>query len=307
VIVVAGEALVDLLARPDGSLTAVPGGGPYNAARAIGRLGESVAWLGGLSSDRFGRTLEAALLADGVSLELVQRTDLPTTLALAELDAGGVATYRFYAAGTAAPAVERPAGGGSGLPASMRAFHVGTLGLVLEPMATTIEALIADLPAETLLFVDPNCRPTIVPDADAYRARVVRVLGRADLVKVSAEDLAFLRPDEDLDAGGHWLASLGARAVLVTDGPRPVRVLVDGDVATIAVPRVPVVDTVGAGDVFGAAVLAALVHGRRTRSGLDRGAIVDAVAFGVRASAITCERAGADPPTIVDIGGWPPA
>ena len=88
-IVVAGEALVDLILRPDGTIAAVPGGGPYNAARAIGRLGVPVAWIGGLSSDRFGRDLEAGLTADGVTLDLVQRTDLPTTLALAELDAVG--------------------------------------------------------------------------------------------------------------------------------------------------------------------------------------------------------------------------
>ena len=104
-IVVAGEALVDLIARPDGTIAAVPGGGPYNAARAIGRLGVPVAWIGVLSSDRFGRELEAGLTADGVALDLVQRTDLPTTLALAELDASGAATYRFYTDGTSAPAL----------------------------------------------------------------------------------------------------------------------------------------------------------------------------------------------------------
>ncbi|MEI7745184.1 MAG: PfkB family carbohydrate kinase, partial [Chloroflexota bacterium] len=82
-IVVAGDALVDLIARSDGSITAVPGGGPYNAARAIGRLGVPVTWIGGLSGDRFGRTLEAGLAAAGVDLSLVQRTDRPTTLALA--------------------------------------------------------------------------------------------------------------------------------------------------------------------------------------------------------------------------------
>jgi fructokinase len=78
VIVVAGEALVDLLVQPDGSIAAVPGGGPYNTARAIARLGPPVAWLGGLSSDRFGRLLETGLVADGVALQLIQRTHLET-------------------------------------------------------------------------------------------------------------------------------------------------------------------------------------------------------------------------------------
>ena len=183
-IVVAGEALVDLLVRPDGAIAAVPGGGPYNAARAIGRLGIPVAWTGGLSSDRFGRDLEAGLLADGVALDLVQRTDLPTTLALAELDASGSAAYRFYTDGTAAPAVSSgPLAGG--LPPGTRALHVGTLGLVLEPIATTLTGLVAALPDDVLLFVDPNCRPTIVRDAAAFRARMTRILARADVVKVS--------------------------------------------------------------------------------------------------------------------------
>ncbi|HEX5828922.1 MAG TPA: PfkB family carbohydrate kinase, partial [Candidatus Limnocylindrales bacterium] len=151
-IVVAGEALVDLIVRADGSLVAVPGGGPYNAARAVGRLGVPVAWLGGLSSDRFGRQLEVGLVEDGVSLALVQRTDAPTTLALAELDAGGAATYRFYTQGTSAPLV-LPGPLHRGLPAGTRAVHAGTLGLVLDPMATTLEALVAALPEDVLVLV----------------------------------------------------------------------------------------------------------------------------------------------------------
>ena len=120
VIVVAGEALIDLIVLPDGRLVPAPGGGPYNTARAIARLEVPVAWIGGLSSDRFGRMLEAGLVRDGVSLDLVQRTDLPTTLALAELDEDGVAAYRFYVDGTSAPAVvtgplrRRAAGGDAG-------------------------------------------------------------------------------------------------------------------------------------------------------------------------------------------------
>ncbi len=163
-IVVAGEALVDLILRPDGTIAAVPGGGPYNAARAIGRLGVPVAWIGGLSSDRFGRDLEAGLTADGVALDLVQRTDLPTTLALAELDASGAATYHFYTDGTSAP--QRPAAPRrAGCRRGHARVHAGTLGLVLEPMATTLTALVAALPDDVLLLVDPNCRPSIVRDA----------------------------------------------------------------------------------------------------------------------------------------------
>ena len=304
-IVVAGEALVDLIVRADGGIVAVPGGGPYNAARAVARLGVPVAWLGGLSSDRFGRELEAGLLADGVSTTLVQRTDAPTTLALAELDADGTASYRFYTDGTSAPAVLP--GPLTALPTGTRAVHLGTLGLVLEPMATTLEGIVASLPGDVLLLVDPNCRPSITHDPDAYRARMARVLPRADLVKVSTDDLAFLAPGDDAMTAARGIASRGAGAVLVTDGSGDVHVVLGDEVTAVGVPAVDVVDTIGAGDAFGGAVLAALVQAGVPRAGLDERAILRATRFGVRAAAITCTRAGANPPTLGELGGWPAA
>ena len=305
-IVVAGDALVDLIVRADGSLVAVPGGGPYNAARAIARLGVPVSWLGGLSTDRFGRDLEAGLVADGVSLELVQRTELPTTLALAELGADGAATYRFYTEGTSAPAVH-PGPLEAGLPAGTRAVHAGTLGFVLEPMATTLEALVVAMPADTLLMVDPNCRPSIIGDADAYRVRIARLLARADIVKVSGDDLSYLRLDSTAAEAMAWLASLGRGVILLTDGADKVRVRVDGAAHDVPVPAIDVVDTVGAGDTFGGALLACLVHEGRGRGDLTSEAVLRATRFAIRASAIACTRAGADPPTLAELGGWPAA
>jgi len=306
-IVVAGEALVDLIVRPDGQLVPVTGGGPYNTARAIGRLGLEVAWLGGLSRDHFGQVLEGGLVADGVSLALAQRTDLPTTLAVAELDEGGSATYRFYVEGTSAPAVAAEALA-AGLPASSRAVHVGTLGLVLEPMATTLEALVAELPGDVLLMVDPNCRPSIIRDLDGFRARIGRVLARADVVKVSIEDLEFLVPGRAADESVRRMVALGPRVVLVTDGARPVRAWIDDTVCEVEAPAVTVVDTVGAGDTFGGAFLACLLAGGGGREAIaDPAVVLRAVRFAVRASAMVCERPGADPPTLAQLGGWPAA
>jgi fructokinase len=306
-IVVAGDALVDLIARPAGDIAAVPGGGPYNTARAVARLGVPCAWIGGLSSDRFGRLLEAGLRDDGVSTGLVQRTDLPTTLALAELDADGSAKYRFYAQGTAAPLV-RPEPLAAGLPGSVRALHVGTLGLVLEPIATTIEGVVASLGDDILLMLDPNARPAVIPDPAAWRARIERLLARVDVVKVSVEDLAFLRPGEGHEAAVAWLASAGSSVVLVTDGGRPVTVLAGGVTERVEAPPVELVDTVGAGDTFGGAFLACMVHEGVGREGLrDRAAVLRAARFAVRASSAVCGRAGADPPTLAELGGWPAA
>ena len=307
-IVVAGEALVDLIAQSDGRLVPVAGGGPYNAARAIARLGVPAAWAGGLSSDRFGRMLEAGLAADGVSLDLAQRTDRPTALALAELDEHGAATYRFYMEGTSAPELRAgPLAGG--LPGGTRAVHAGTLGFVLEPMATTLAGLVASLPDDVLLMVDPNCRPSITPDPAAYRVRMARVLARADVVKVSTDDLAFLVPGAAPVDAVRWIQGREPRVVLLTDGGRAVTVHAGGDVRTVSVPRVRVVDTVGAGDTFGGAFLACLVHDGRSRAGLafdrDVEGLLRAVRFAVRAAGIVCERTGADPPRLADIGGWP--
>jgi fructokinase len=304
-IVVAGDALVDLIVRADGTIVAVPGGGPYNSARAVARLGVPVSFVGGLSSDRFGRTLEAGLADAGVSLAMAQRTELPTTLALAEIGADGSASYRFYTDGTSAPAL-LPGPLAGGVPAGTRAVLTGTLGFVLEPMAATLEAFALGLPDDILLMVDPNCRPSITRDPAAYRARVERVLARADVVKVSTEDLEYLRPGSAYAEAAAWVEAQGPQVVLVTDGSRPVRVRVRGVEIQISAPPVRVVDTVGAGDTFGGALLACLVHGGGGRASAgDEAAVLRAARFAVRASAVVCERAGADPPTLAELGGWP--
>ena len=190
-IVVGGEALVDLVIDPDGGVTAKLGGGPFNAARAIGRLGSEVAFLGALSGDRFGTLLHRQLLADGVDDSLIQFTELPTTLASAELDAHGSASYHFYIAETAAPNLHLPP-----LPDDVGILHVGTLGMVLEPMATTLEAVVGNIGDDVLVLLDPNCRPRVTADRVGYLARLDRMLRRADVVKVSTDDLDFIAPDD---------------------------------------------------------------------------------------------------------------
>jgi fructokinase len=285
VIVVGGEALVDLV--PDGDLLrAYPGGGPFNVARTIGRLEQPVAFLGRLSRDRFGVQHEAMLAEDGVSLESVVRTDDPSTLAIAEVGAGGAATYRFYSEGTAAAGLSE-----TRLPAGVAALHVGTLGLVLEPTATTLEALATA--TDALVMCDPNCRPGAAPDEAAYRARLQRVMARADVVKVSDDDARWLgvHPRALLDAG--------ATAVLLTrGGDGAVVMTAEGDVE-VGAPPVQVVDTIGAGDAFGGAFLAWWHSNGLGRDDLhDRSALWAATEFACRVAAKTCERAGAQPPRL---------
>ena len=306
-VVVAGEALIDLIVRADGQIVPIAGGSPFNSVRAIARLGVPASWVGGLSTDRFGRMLEDGLARDGVGRGQVQRSDLPTTLALAELGADGSASYRFYTEATSAPAV-LPGPLAGGVPTSARAFLTGSLGLVLEPMASTLEAVAVTVPADRIVMLDPNARPSITRDPDAWRARMARIMARADIVKASTEDLEFLRPGDPVDAVAAWVKAQGPAVVLVTDGSRPVRVLTGEAAELVAAPPVQVVDTVGAGDTFGGAFLACLVHEGVGPAGLaDASAVLRAARFAVRASAFVCGRAGADPPTLAELGGWPEA
>jgi fructokinase len=303
VIVVAGEALIDLLVQPDDSVVATPGGGPFNTSRTIARLGVPVAFLGRLSTDRFGRRLASELARDGVDLRVVTSTDAPTTLAIAELDAEGAASYRFHLAGTSAAGLsvdEVRAGMAALRPV---AVHVGTLGLAIEPMASTLAALVAALPASVLLMVDPNCRPAAITEPSAYVSRLRRILARAAIVKASVEDLAYLSPGASaVDAARHLVAA-GAGVVLVTDGPRPVRVVGTGIDLEVPVPRVSVVDTVGCGDAFGGAFLAHWIEFGLGRAGTrDEGALRDAATAAVEVSAATAGRAGADPPRRSEVG-----
>ena len=297
-ILVAGEALYDIVVSGDGRLDGHPGGGPFNTARTIGRLGRPVAFLGRISTDGLGRTLEASLAAEGVDLAGVVHTDDPTTLAVAYVDPHGTASYRFYAEGTSVPGLRVDAALGA-LPATAAALHVGTLGLMLEPVAAALEAVVDALSGRALIVVDPNCRPGLVDDAAAYRPRLERILGRGDVVKVSAEDLEWLDPGRETTAAARGLLDLGVALVLLTCGA-------DGAVAIgawgetrVPAPPARVVDTIGAGDAFGGGFLA-WWHSR----GLGREALrsADLVArateFAVTVAGLTCERPGATPPSL---------
>ena len=302
-IVVAGEALIDLILRPDLRLTAVAGGGPFNTARTIGRLGGDVAFVGRLSTDQFGAMLREALTADGVDLSVAPPTEAPTTLAVAELDGSGAATYRFHTAETSAPGLDL-----DDVIAALRrapeALHIGTLGLVLEPMATAVVTGVAQLPDETLLMVDPNCRPKVIADRDAYLSRLTTVLGRADIVKVSRDDLAYLAPEQPAIDAARSLLAHGPSVVLLTDGGHAVQVVARTFELELPVPPVTVVDTVGSGDAFGGAFLAWWIERGLGRTGLaDQTVVSDAATRAIGVASLTCQRPGADPPTRTD-AGW---
>lgn len=309
-IAVTGEALIDLVADSDGRIAARPGGGPSNAARTIGRLGLAPAFLGRLSLDRFGRQLRASLEQDGVTLAVPHLVDAPTTLAVVDVDSGGLPRYRFYLAGTSAPALDYPALA-QALPDDVTALLAGGLALVMEPIASSIERLIAtDLPAATLLMIDPNCRPEVITDRAAYLARLSRILHRVDVVKVSVEDLDYLTPGAPPAAAAAGLLGQGPALVLLTDGPHPARAFLRGAQVSAEVPPVQVADTVGAGDAFGGAFLAWWSDSGLTRSDLGQaGSVRDALRAAAEVAALTCTRVGAEPPWLAEVRdrpGWRP-
>ena len=295
-ITVAGEALMDLLIDPSGSVTAVPGGAPFNVARTVARLGGDCRFLGRLSSDGFGQQLRGLLDQQHVRLAVPDATPAPTTLAVARLDASGSADYKFYLDGTSAGQLEPGDIPGEVLE-SGDAFALGGLGILIEPIASSLSWLLRQIPAQAIVLLDPNCRPRAVTSPASYRDTVTGFLARADVVKVSADDLRFLCPRTDPRPAARGLLEHGPAAVLVTDGPAPVIVHTAGAERSIPVPEVSIVDTVGAGDTFVAAFLTWWSGHGLSRDDLgDAARLARATAAAVEVAAATCTAQGADLP-----------
>lgn len=294
-IVVAGEALIDLVPRGTGALAALTpalGGGPYNTAVALGRLGSPAAFCSRVSRDAFGEALLDRLRETGVDVSWVQRGPEPTTLAVATVGADGSAAYSFYVEGTADRLFTAP----DALPDGTRAVSFGTCSLVLEPGASAYEELLRGAAAQGVFTaLDPNIRTGLIPDPDAYRARFTSWLPSVSLLKLSEEDAQWL--------GGtprEWLAAGPAAVVITCGGDGLTAWARDGGVFTVPGERVEVADTIGAGDT----VNAALLHGLAERDALSTRALAALgprdwaalLGFAARAAAVTCSRPGAEPP-----------
>jgi fructokinase len=301
VITVAGEALIDLIVEPAGHIDPRFGGGPFNVARAVARLGQPAAFLGRLSGDRFGRLMRADLDRNGVHVAIDAPADAPTTLAMVDLDPEGVPAYHFYLSGTSAAAIEP---GHAVLPDGTTALHVGSLGLVMEPAGSTLEQLVSGLPDAITVMLDPNCRPGAITSRKAYLDRLDRIVRRVDLIKTSTEDLAYLFPGYDTDYAATDLLGRGPACLVVTDGAAPVRAFAGTQQIRVEVPPAQIVDTVGAGDAFGGAFLAWWNGNRLGRDELrDPQAVQRATQAAVYASVMTCTRRGAEPPWASELAG----
>ncbi|WP_053607394.1 carbohydrate kinase family protein [Streptomyces sp. MMG1522] len=291
-VLVAGEALVDLVPAGDdaGVRVAQPGGAPANVAVGLARLGGRPSFLGGLGDDVFGDRVEAWLSGAGVDLSLSARPALPTALAVADPGAHGN-TYRFHLGDTATFALpDRTADVGR-----FGAVYAGGLAAVVEPAVGVVAGLAREAARTGLLAVDPNVREDRTLDPAKSLERLRELCALAGVVKASDEDLVRLWPDADPEESCRELAA-GGRLVVMTRGARGATAYVHG-AAAVSVPARPVrvVNTIGAGDAFMAGMLTWLGTAAGWDTELSAGATKAMLEYAAGTAASVCARAGTEP------------
>jgi fructokinase len=299
-VLVVGEALVDVVVRPDGAVTEHPGGSPLNVAIGLARLGRETYLLTRLGQDERGRSVLRHLESSGV--QLVEGSLLPvsTATAAATLAPDGSATYQFDLHWELGEAV---------LPTAPVAVHTGSIAAVLEPGASAVAQVLRDHRDRATTSYDPNARPLLMGEASRVRDRVEELVAASDLVKVSDEDATWLSPGESAEElAARWLG-LGPSVVVLTSGATGMLGLCRAGRVEVPAPRVDVADTVGAGDSAMAALLDGLwLHdllggpAREALASVTTQVLEDVVRHAARAAAITVSRPGADPPTRAELG-----
>jgi fructokinase len=309
-ILVCGEALVDLFvnenpnAEPTARITL--GGSPMNVAIGLARLGEKVAFCGGISSDRFGLALRQKLLSEHVDPDFIIPSDRLTTISVVTTDSSGQPTYSFHGEGKADREVH-DAMTPQSLPDEVNALTFGSYTLAVAPVADSYLALARREAGKKVISIDPNLRLNVTPDIEDWKQRFDGFLALADIVKASEEDIALVYGE---DAGideiaAKWFAS-GPSIILITHGANGATgYLKSGGKISVPGKRIKVVDTVGAGDTFHAAILAYLNKSRKLNkvdlADLTLRELGPAIEFAVTAAAITCSRQGADLPTKTEV------
>ena len=300
--VVCGEALMDVFANGDTptglALDARIGGSPFNVAMGLARLGQPVAFFGGVSRGFVGERLMRALREEGIVTQTVVELDAPTTLGLVGLDGNGVPSYSFYGERCADRLLPRTALAQA--PSTAWCYHFGSYTMVVEPVADTLRALVEREHERSLIAYDPNIRLNVEPDLMGWRQALQWMLPRTHLLKISDEDLGLLYPGTDPAAlAVDWLAQGVAMVVVTRGGEGASAWTAKHHVAGPASPTT-LVDTVGAGDTFQAALLTWLAEhdalDATSLRELDARSMGEALHFAGAAAAITCSRRGADLP-----------
>jgi fructokinase len=304
--VTCGEALIDMLPRKsaDGAQVFQPfvGGSIFNVAVALGRLGVPAGYFGGLSTDFFGTLLRDALDKSKVDVSLANVSDRPTTLAFVSLSAGK-AEYAFFdehSAGRMLTEDDLPA-----FPAEVTGLHFGSFSLAAEPCGSAYEALMQREHVTRVISLDPNIRPTLIKNRDGYIARLDRLVGMADIVKFSHEDLAWLAPGTAFEPFARRWLERGAKLVILTRGGEGAEALSKRVSVSVPALKVAVADTIGAGDTFSAGVIKRLdergLLDKRQIAALSQAQVVDALTFAAKAASVTVSRPGADPPWLREL------
>ncbi len=302
-----GDALVDFLPvnAVDGRDALVPavGGSCLNVAIGLARLGAEAGFVGGISTDMFGRMIADHAEASQVDLRYATRSAHQTTLAFVRTE-GGEPRYAFYDEGTASRNwTWRP----GSLPfGRIEAIHVGSTTLVDDQVAHQVFSLVQEARRSVTIAFDPNCRPNLVADKRRYVERMDAFARAAHIVRLSDVDFDYMYGTAD---PAHWAGALveaGTGLVIMTRGALGAQAWhkTAGPV-TVAATQGKVVDTIGAGDSFQAALLFALqALGRidaEALANIDVGELRRALSFAARCAAITCGRPGADPPRRAEI------
>ncbi len=294
-----GEALIDFMPveTADGASAFQPfnGGSIYNVAIALGRLGKNVGFFGGLSNDLFGDMLASELNKSRVDTSLAIFSNRPTTLAFVKFSDGQPA-YAFLDEGSAGRLINAS----PQLSDDINLLHFGSISLINDPAASMFENLTAHENGRRLISIDPNIRPSLIDNADVYRARLQRMFSYADIIKISDEDLEWLHPTQKPDDFARAQLINGASLVVVTRGKEGAMAFTKAHKYELAIEKTDVVDTVGAGDAFMAGLLASLnEHELLTREKLDTIELPFLQSTLEKAShvaAITVSRKGANPP-----------
>ncbi len=318
-VAVVGEIVADAVLPPGGivdgaaQLTVHPGGGPANTAVALARLGTRARFAGRISGGALGALCRAHLEASAVDLSASEAAVEPATLAIARLDGSGAASYEFYVQGTSDwgwtdrsldPVIDGPFR--DDMPAPV-AVHSGSLALALRPSGPVIERLLQRARPRMTVSLDPNLRPLLVPVAD-YRLAIDRWATLADILRLSGDDLDLLWPGWTPEQAATHLHACGVQLVVVSLGAGGAFASLRG--AQVRVPIAPtvLVDTVGAGDSFHGGLLHYLAetgHLGGCLPALKPTELRRALDFAAEVSAITCSRAGANPPWAAEVSEIP--
>jgi fructokinase len=302
-----GEILIDFLPLMEGGRTVGfkmhPGGSPFNVAVGLARLGEPVAFASKISSDLFGRFLGDYLQSEGIDARFALPSDAPSTLAFVAME-DGEPVYAFYGDG-AADTLLTPQEIPAALFEETAILHFGSISLLRGTTPGAVLSAAERLKGRALLSFDPNVRPGLVRDEAGYRALLDRLFALAAVVKISAADLVWLLPGRPVHKAIAELAARGPALVVVTQGSKGVLARRGTEAWDVPAFPVEIVDTVGAGDSFSAGMLAGLTErGVTSRAALEQiepQEIEAVLRFAAAASALTCTRPGADPPTQMEV------